>query len=231
MNGFGLNGFGLKGSGLKGFRAKDFGMKRYGIAAAVFAVTFAPLSLSAQGPPEAKLSIKLTTRAPDPDKWISGTASNGTVRIFKCKPQACSDEITVAFFVQKGTGTTPNLPALEKFASVDLPKTIEATTAALSAKTGVAEKVETLASAPATLKGYPSVLNETRLTGGNPPTVYVDMGVMFVGPIIIRIESRSPSRELAQKSLNEFVDVMDIVEMPPQEKPVPRTPSASPKKL
>jgi hypothetical protein len=210
-------------------------MKRYVTVAAIFVPTLAPglapLSSSAQGKPEKIASIKLTTRAPDPDKWISGTASNGTVRIFKCKPQACSDEATVAFFVQKGTVTPPTTPALEKFASIDLPKTIEAATAALAAKTGAAEKVETLASAPATLKGYSSALNETKLIGGDPSPVYVDIGVMFVGPIIIRIESRSPSRELAQKSLNEFVDVMEIVEMPPLEKPVPRVPSANPKKL
>jgi hypothetical protein len=205
-------------------------LKRCGIAAAIFAVTLAPLSASAQGRPEKTLSIKLTTRAPDPDKWNSGTASNETVRIFTCKPQACSDPVTVAFFAQKGAVTPPSDPALERFASIDLPKTIEAATAALAAKTGDAEKVETLVSAPAKLKGYPSALNETKLTGGNPSPVYVDIGVIFVGPMLIRVESRSPSRELAQKSLNEFVDVMDLVEMPPSEKPVPRTPSAKPEK-
>ena len=210
----------------------EIALKRCGIAAAVFAVILAPLSASAQGRPEKEktLSIKLTTRAPDPDKWNSGTAANGTVRIFTCKPQACPDPVTVAFFVQKGAVTPPSDPALERFASIDLPKTIEAATAALAAKTGVTEKVETLASAPAKLKGYPSALNETKLTGGNPSPVYVDIGVIFVGPILIRVESRSPSRELAQKSLNEFVDVMDVVEMPPSEKPVPRTPSAKPEK-
>ena len=134
-----------------------------------------------------------------PSKWLSGTATNGTVRAFKCKPEACSDPTTVVFTFQKGSFTPPSPAALEKFATVDLPKSIRAAAAARAVMSGVVERIETLASAPTVLQDYPSVVNETKFTRDGTSSVYVDTGIIFAGPIIIKVESRSPSRELAQK--------------------------------
>ena len=44
---------------------------------------------------------------------------------------------------------------------------------------------------------------------------------MFAGPVMIRIQSTSPNRELAQKSLAAFIEAMRIEEGPA---PSPRQP-------
>ena len=83
--------------------------------------------------------------------------------------------------------TPPSPEALEKFATVDLPKSIRAATAAQAVMTNQAEHIETLFSKPITLKNYPSALNETKIARGLA-SVYVEIAIIFASPIIIRVE-------------------------------------------
>jgi hypothetical protein len=158
--------------------------------------------------------VRVTTRAPESDKWDSSVAANGARRIFKCKPLACPDPQSVSFTFQKSPTKTPDSKALERFATVDLPKSIRAASAARAVLSDSVEKIETLASKTTTLKGYPSVFNETKITRGEE-SVYYHTDIIFSGPIMIRVESVSPNRELAAKALTEFVEVMQIIEGPP----------------
>jgi hypothetical protein len=103
---------------------------------------------------------------------------------------------------------------LEKFAKEDLPKSIRAAGAARAVLSDGTEKIETLASNTATLKGYPSVLNESKFSRGKSEA-YVQTAIIFAGPVMIRVQSSSPDRSLSQKALNEFIDVMQIEEGPP----------------
>ena len=70
----------------------------------------------------------------------------------------------------------------------------------------------------ATLKGYPSVINESKLSRGQASS-FIQTAIIFAGPIMIRIQSSSPSQELAQKALDQFVEVMQIEEGPPAPPP------------
>ena len=89
-----------------------------------------------------------------------------------------------------------------------------------------AEKIETLISQTATLKGYPSVVNESKISRGKSDT-YIQIAIIFAGPIMIRVQSSSPDRELAKKALNDFIEIMQIEEgpplPPPRSKPPERT--------
>ena len=164
-------------------------------------------------------SMRVTTRAPEPDKWNAQRSANGAQRVFKCKPLACADPQTVSFVFSKSpTTTTPNPEALEKFAKIDLPKSIRAAGAAREVLTDGAEKVETLTSKTATLKGYPSVINESKITRGQAASFF-QTAIIFAGPIMIRIQSSSPSQELSQKALDQFVELMQIEEGPPARPP------------
>ena len=60
----------------------------------------------------------------------------------------------------------PDPKALEKFAKDDLPKSIRAAGAAREVMSDGTDKIETLASETATLKGYPSVVNESKISRG-----------------------------------------------------------------
>ena len=129
-------------------------------------------------------------------------------------------------FSKSPTTRTPNPEALEKFAKIDLPKSIRAAGAAREVLSDGTEKIETLVSKTATLKGYPSVINESKLSRGQASS-FIQTAIIFAGPIMIRIQSSSPSQELAKKALNEFIEVMQIEEgpplPPPRSKPPERT--------
>jgi hypothetical protein len=166
-------------------------------------------------------SMRVTTKAPEPDKWDALSFNNGTRRVFKCKPLACPDPQSVVFTFSKSPTRHPDPKALERFAKEELPKSIRAASAAREVMSDGEEKAETLASDTATLKSYPSVINETKLSRNKSET-YVQTAIIFAGALMVRIQSSSSNRELAKKALAEFLDVMRIEEGPPA--PPPGTP-------
>jgi hypothetical protein len=166
-------------------------------------------------------SVRVTTKAPEPDKWDAQNLNNNTRRLFKCKPLACPDPQTVIFTFSKSPTRHPDPKALERFAKEELPKSIRAASAAREVMSDGAEKAETLASDTATLKDFPSVINETKLSRGKTE-VYVDTAIIFAGVLMVRVQSSSPNRDLAKKTMVEFIDVMRIEEGPPA--PPPGTP-------
>jgi hypothetical protein len=204
-------------------------MKRHIFATVLCALILVPgasLTLANYRGVPVRFRVMVTTRAPEPAKWNVSTAADGTGRIFKCKPQACPAPETVSFTFRKGPFRHPDPKALQKFATVELPKAIRAAAVARTIMTGVVERIEILSSKAATLKNYPSALNETKFTRYGVKSVFLDMGVIFAGPLIIRIESTSSNRSLAHKSLDDFVGAMQIVEMPlpPPRRPFPQSP-------
>ncbi len=196
------------------------------VATVLCALVLAPSPLLAQtdhdgAKPVKPGSIRVTTRAPEPEKWNAQRSSNGTKRVFQCKPLACAASQTVSFVFSKNQTGTPNPEALEKFAKIDLPKSIRAAGAAREIMSDGAEKIETLASKTATLKGYPAVVNETKITRSQGSS-FVQIAIIFAGPVMIRIQSSSPNQQLAQKTLDQFVEVMQIEEGPPAPPPAKR---------
>jgi hypothetical protein len=195
-------------------------MKQHIVATAFCAVLVVPavaLAQSSGGDPSAPLKpggVRVTTRAPDADKWDGQKSPNGMQRVFKCKPLACADAEIVTIIFSKSPTRHPDPEALEKLAKIDLPKSIHAADAAREVMADGDAKLETLSSKTATLKGYPAVVNETKLTQGKV-FVYLDTTLIFAGPIMIRLQSVSKNRALAQKSLSEFIEVMKIEEGPP----------------
>jgi hypothetical protein len=173
-------------------------------------------------------AIRITTRAPDMDKWEAQRVANGTQRVFKCKPLACADAETVTMQFSRSPTRHPDPQALDKLAKVDLPKSIRAADAAREILTDGAEKIDTLTSKTTTMKSYPAVINESKFTRSNM-AIYVNTALIFAGPVMIRVQSLSRNRDLAQKSLNEFVDAMKIEEGPPLPPgaPSPATPATS----
>ena len=159
-------------------------------------------------------AVRVTTKAPEPDKWLGQRSANGMVRSFKCKELACPDATTVTISFAKSPTRHPDPQALEKFAKVDLPKSIRALDASREILSDGLEKVETVSSETATLKGYPAVVAENKFTRGKTAT-YLDVAIVFAGPLMIRLNSISQNRDFAKKTLDQFVEVMNIEEGPP----------------
>jgi hypothetical protein len=62
------------------------------------------------------------------------------------------------------------------------------------------------------------VFNETKITRGKAETFY-HTDIIFAGPVMIRVESASPNRDLAGRALRDFVGVMQIIEGPAPARP------------
>jgi hypothetical protein len=175
-------------------------------------------------------AMRVTTKAPEPDKWLGQRSANGMVRSFKCKELACPDATTVMISFAKSPTRHPDPQALEKFAKVDLPKSIRALDASREILSDGAEKIETMSSKTATLKGYPAVVAENKFSRGKTAT-YFDVAIVFAGPLMIRLNSISQNRDFAKKTLDQFVEVMNIEEGPPAETSPAPAPGAKPADL
>jgi hypothetical protein len=210
-------------------------MNKLIVAMALCAVLFIPAAALAQSPgdesskPLKPGGVRVTPRMPDADRWDGQKSANGLRRVFKCKPLACADAEVVTIIFAKSPTRHPDPEALEKLAKTDLPKSIHAADAAREVMADGDAKLETLSSKTATLKGYPAVTNETKLSQGKV-FIYLDTAIIFAGPIMIRLQSVSKNRTLAQKSINEFVEAMKIEEGPPGSPSLP-TPTGKTEEL
>jgi len=169
-------------------------------------------------------SVRVTTRAPEPEKWLTQNDVKNKRRLFRCKPLACADKVTVAITVANSPTRHPNPQALEKFAKVDLPKSIRAGNAAREIMSDGTDKVETLVSETANLKGYPAVSNETKYIRGST-AVYAVTAIIFAGAVMVDVRASSPDLAVAQQYLKAFLDATDIKEGPP---PPPGAPAPAP---
>ena len=57
--------------------------------------------------------------------------------------------------------------------------------------------------------------------------VYLDTAIIFAGPLMIRVQSSSPNRDLAKTALNQFVDIMRVEEGPPAQPPEQKSPQGT----
>jgi hypothetical protein len=201
-----------------------------------------PISPPGQGPsklqpdpdrPIAPGGVRITLHNPDAGKWNVAPAQPTTVpginRTFNCKPLACADSARVTITTSRSPTRNPDPQALEKLAKVDLPKAVRAQNAAQDVLSDGANKIETLTSKTTRMKNYPAVVNETKFSAGKR-TIFTDTAMVFAGPTMLKIISLSPNREVAQKSLDEFVASVDIKEgPPPQSSSTPKPSDAVPK--
>ncbi len=186
----------------------------------------------ANQPPVVSNSVQITSRPPDPEKWVSKTDPKTGTRVFICKPLACPDSARVNLVNRRSPTRNPDPKALEKFAKIDFPKSLQSNSAPvddLGQGNGNGRRVETLAAATTTLKGYPGVSNESKITSGDK-VVYLNVAIIFAGPAMIQMSALSPDREFSQKILAQFVELLIIKDAPPGTAPaLPPQPGSPPK--
>lgn len=176
-------------------------------------------SASAQG-------LGITHRAPDPDNWTVSHKSP-EVTVYTCKPDACPSPASVTVTMSPSPARDMDPLTLQKFAKVDYPREIEAANAAAADRS---DKVETLTAESSMVAGLPAVLNETRYATGSNVT-FIATGLIFVGPVMATIQSVSPDRALAMKSLNGVLDQFSVgggAQRRPQPPAAPPAPAAPP---
>jgi hypothetical protein len=197
-------------------------MTRKSILATCFlALTFAPLSLThvakAQSPDSAEPlkpgTFRLKVRPPEPSKWNVQRDAKSARTLYTCKPLACPDNLRVTVFATRNLTRTPNEEALEKLATIELPKAARAASAAREIISDGVEKIETVVSETAKYHGYPAVNNLTKYSTADA-VVFKGTALIFAGPAMIRLEATSPVENLVKETMAGFIAGMQFEEGP-----------------
>jgi hypothetical protein len=186
-------------------------------------LTLAPLAAHAQSNEGSERlkpgTFRLKIRPPEPAKWNVQRDAKAARTHYTCKPLACADHLRVSVSASRSPTRTPNKEALEKLATVDLPKAARAANAAREIISDGAEKVETVVSETASYHGYPAVNNLTKYSRASS-VVFKGTALIFAGPAMIRIEATSPVEALVKETMEAFIAGMQFEEGPPaQRKP------------
>jgi hypothetical protein len=186
------------------------------LAVVCFALFLAATSVRAQegAQPLAPGTIRLKVRPPEPAKWNVQRDTKTARTLYSCKPLACPDTLRVAVSAARSPTRTPDPQALEKLATVDLPKAARAASAAREIMSDGAEKIETVVSETANLHGYPAVRNLTKYSRAST-VVFKATTLIFAGPAAIKIEATSPVESLVRETMEAFIAGMQFEEGPP----------------
>jgi hypothetical protein len=199
--------------------------ERLAIVSVLLALTCGPAAAQAESksaPAKPGARFQLRAKPPEPDKWIAKRDGNNPRTTYDCKPLACPEKIRVTISAGKSPTTNPDPQALEKLATVDLPKAARAASASREVMSDGAEKIETLRSETTKFHGFPAVVNETRYSRPNS-AVFKGIAIIFAGPAMVRVEATSPDQALMQKTLQDFIRVMEFEQNAP-------APAVGPKK-
>jgi hypothetical protein len=186
----------------------------------LMALLMAPLPLAsdvrAQTPGTAeapKGGFRLKIRPPDAGKWTVQRDAKAARTFYTCKPNVCADSLRVSVSASRGPVRTPNAEALEKLATIDIPKAARAASAAREIISDGAEKIETVVSETAKYLGYPAVNNLTKYSKADT-VVFKATTLIFAGPAMIRLEATSPVENLVKETIAGFIAGMQLEEGP-----------------
>ncbi|MCC6946322.1 MAG: hypothetical protein IT539_01010 [Bradyrhizobiaceae bacterium] len=184
------------------------------------AVAQAPGAQSAE--PAKPGTFRLNVKVPEASKWNVQRDAKAARTVYTCKPLACPDSLRVSVGVERSPTRNPNPQALEKLATVDLPKAARAASAAREIISDGAEKIETIVSETASFHGYPAVRNITKYSRAKSAT-FKGTTLIFAGPAMVRVEATSPNEALARETTEAFIAGMKFEEGPP----APKKPSGN----
>jgi hypothetical protein len=184
-------------------------------AAAVAAATFslAACASAVVGPEHP--GTRVTSRSPDPQKWIGSRAAGERRSIFRCRPLACPENSVVTVRTAASPTRSPDPVALQKFAQEDAQRQMQQTEQASSEAVGRLRDLTLLSTRVAKMKDFPSVHWEYRAIGAGDKTVYIVRDMVFAGNTMIDVISTSLGVEVARRNSADFVGVLEVEDFAP----------------
>jgi hypothetical protein len=183
-------------------------------SASVFASLFvllAALPAAAQG------TTRVTIKNPDPAKWAGrNNFFSKSTGEYTCRPLACSDAAKVTASISNSPTRSPDPQALAKLAA-RIPESVALANANIASSMTPGRKIEKMSSGVTTLRGYPAIVQEVRMVGGEKGTIYSVKASIFAKSALVNIASVSPSLELARRNRELFIKAMEV-----EDTPVPR---------
>jgi hypothetical protein len=188
--------------------------------------------LNAAPTPE-RPGTRIVYRNPDPEKWrplraarqMAPAAAGRPAQVQKmmtlwaCKPLACAGETVVGTESSPSPTRNPDRSALEKIAKL-IPAEAKARDIMMEAASDGDERLTTLGTKIAEMRGYPAILTETKRTSRGKPR-YLYRGDLFVGMFIVKVTAVSVDRAEAKRSFEAFVTALQIDDVAPGAAPPP----------
>lgn len=170
------------------------------------------------GPPSAdRPGTQINLKNPDPTRWQpvapSGPRKPGTPSVWICRPLTCSDNAVIAADMLPSPTRNPDSKTLETAAKLLAAQT-RAQDVMLEAVSDGETRLTALSNKVTQVRGYPAITAEMKRVAGKR-TRYLVRGDVFVGLFIVKVMSASDSRLEASRNFDAFMDVMDIVDVPP----------------
>jgi hypothetical protein len=175
------------------------------------------VAVAADQPPQPG-SVRFGIAGLNDEKWtatIRQGAPDGSVRYgFTCKVLVCPEPAVVLLTTRRSPQEQPDPKALERIAKESIPKLTQAESLQLQVRTNNQAKAETLSSAVATIRTYPAITSETKLTAGSSSR-YISIATIFAGKILVTIRAEAADRAVAKIAVDDFSRAFRVEEGPP----------------
>jgi hypothetical protein len=181
---------------------------------AVFFATVASLFVSLTAVPATAQGTRVTVKNPDPAKWAGKNGFfNKSTGVYTCRPLACPDAAQVTASISNSPTRSPDPQALAKLAA-RIPESVARDNANLASSMMPGRKIERMSSGVTTLRGYPAIVQESRMVGGEKGPIYLAKASIFAKSALVNISSVSSSPELARRYRDLFIKAMEVEDTP-----------------
>jgi hypothetical protein len=172
------------------------------------------LAALAVSPAFAQGTTRVTVKNPDPAKWAGrNNFFSRSTGEYTCRPLACPDAAKVTASISNSPTRSPDPQALAKLAA-RIPESVAQANANIASSMTPGRKIERISSSATTLRGYPAVVQEVRMVGGEKGPVYLVKASIFAKSALVNISSVSPSLELARRNRDLFIKAMEVEDTP-----------------
>jgi hypothetical protein len=179
------------------------------LPAVLFAMLAAPAAIA-----QAPGSTRVTIKNPDPAKWAGKNGFfNKSTGVYTCRPLACPDAAQVTASISNSPTRSPDPKALAKLAA-RVPESVSQANANIASSAMPGRKVEMMSSGVTTLRGYPAIVQEQRMVGGEKGPIYLAKASIFAKSALVNITSVSSSAELARRYRELFIKAMEVEDSP-----------------
>jgi hypothetical protein len=172
------------------------------------------LAVLAVSPALAQGTTRVTIKNPDPAKWAGrNNFFSKSTGVYTCRPLACPDAAQVTASISNSPTRSPDPQALAKLAA-RVPESAARANADIASSAMPGRNVEMRSSGVATLRGYPAIVQEQRMVGGEKGPIYLAKASIFAKSALINISSVSSSPELARRYRELFIKAMEVEDTP-----------------
>jgi hypothetical protein len=169
-------------------------------------------SVSDPNAPVAAGVVRFAIKNPDGEKWQLVSVTN-VRRVFRCRPLACPSPASAIVTAERSPTRSPDKTALEKLAAAKPNPELLAQQSSSDSPARVVN-LEKLAGRVTSLKGFPTVVTDYRITQADGKIRYASVHSVFAGFLLVTVTSQSFDKSYAAKVAQLFAEEVTVDEGP-----------------